>query len=97
MTAGSHRQCISVRGLFSGVLSQGQSYRIDLNGAGRQRCLVQREIVVTETSQVSACAPDAVDRVYPLKKARMIRLPEWLPAYSQRPRDTPCYPLADCM
>ena len=45
--AGSHGQCISVRGLFSGAISQGQSYVINLNGAGRHRGLVQSEIVVT--------------------------------------------------
>jgi len=39
-------QCFPVRGLFSGAISQGQSYVINLNGAGRHRCLVQREIVV---------------------------------------------------
>ena len=43
----SHGKCISVRGLFSGAISQRQSYVINLNGAGRYRCLVQSEIVVT--------------------------------------------------
>jgi hypothetical protein len=45
--AGSHGQCFPVRGLFSGAISQRQSYVINLNGAGSSRWLVQSKIVVT--------------------------------------------------
>ena len=45
--AGSHGQCFPVRGLFSGAISQGQSYVVNLNGAGRHGCLIHCEIVVT--------------------------------------------------
>jgi hypothetical protein len=44
--AGSHGQCFPVRGLFSGAISQGPSYVINLNGAGRHGCLVQSKIAV---------------------------------------------------